>query len=47
MLAPQDSSVQRVWEREVTHEGPFSCHQSGVFKPFHGLAYRLIVPLLV
>ena len=39
MLAPQDGSVQHVWEREVTHEGPFSCHQSGVFKPFHGLAY--------
>jgi hypothetical protein len=39
MLAAQDSGVQRVWEREVTHEGSVACHQPGVFKPFHGLAY--------
>ena len=39
MLAPQDGGVQHVWECEVTHEGPVACHQSRIFKPFHGLAY--------
>jgi hypothetical protein len=39
MLAPRHGSVQHVWKRQVPHKGPMTSHQSGVFKPFHGLAY--------